>query len=161
MIQYAKVESPFLSSKFYCPIKVHDYNPVQFFKMGQLNKLLPPKLIIDRVTLVWRFFCTSHPINCFIIALNGGRLWYIIEGVTPSDALNKNIRSRSRLKVAPRLTRQFPTQKGIYILFVICFDYVDFQFKKLYLWLDKQLLFWTKKHREVVICFQKIVSLTW
>jgi hypothetical protein len=74
MIQYAKVESPFLSSKFYCPIKVHDYNPVQFFKMGQLNKLLPPKLIIDRVTLVWRFFCTSHPINWFIIALNGGRL---------------------------------------------------------------------------------------
>ena len=36
MIQYAKVESPFLSSKFYYPIKVHDYNPVQSFKMGQL-----------------------------------------------------------------------------------------------------------------------------
>lgn len=37
-------------------------------------------------------------------------------------------------QVAPQLTRQFPTQKGIYILFVvICFDYVDFQFKKLYL----------------------------
>ena len=40
-------------------------------------------------------------------------------------------------------------------------DLLWFAFKKLYLWLDKQPQNTTNHANTVVICFQKIVSLTW